>query len=142
MDYYVVEPEVAGGFGDRTIIDWSSGKMEVKKLHYQFDGWLGDELLESTPCFIVSERLAHEIGLKQLTGVTFADVEVTVSDEFNELYPNQPLPKFVWLKLEGEPEKDDFWLTSDLNLVVSERAILVLKDIGISHAASITLFKN
>ena len=57
MEYYLIEPEVAGGIGEHSVIDRSSGKMVVRKLHYEFDGWLGDELLESTPCFIVSERL-------------------------------------------------------------------------------------
>lgn len=142
MKYYVVEPEVAGGFGNRTVIDRSSGKMEIKKLHYQFDGWLGDELLESTPCFIASENLAHEIEREQLTGIRFADVEVTTSDEFKEFFPTRQLPKFIWLKVESRPGEDDFGITSDLNLVVSESALQLLKRIGISHAASIAEFSG
>ena len=142
MKYYVVEPEVAGGFGNHTIIDRSSGKMNVKKLHYQFDGWLGDELLESTPCFIVSEKLAHEIEHERLTGVGFADIEVTTSDEFKELYPTQQLPKFIWLKAGNRPGEDDFGITPSLNLVVSESALQLLKRIGVSHAASITEFSE
>lgn len=52
--YYVVEPEVAGGFGINTVFTRTEGKpMVVHKLHYEFDGWLGDSLLETTPCYIV-----------------------------------------------------------------------------------------
>ena len=135
--YYVIEPEVAGGFGEHCEIDWSTGKMDVKKLHYQFDGWLGDELLESTPCYIVSERLAQLIEQDKLSGVEFDEVEITISDLFRDIYPNRQLPKFVWLKVNGIPGQDDFGIASGLRLVVSERAINVLKKGGISNMASI-----
>jgi hypothetical protein len=142
MTFYVVEPEVAGGFGDHSVIDRSSGKMIVQKLHYQFDGWLGDELLESAPCYIASERMAHEIERAQLTGVRFDEVEVTTSDQFQELYPNRQLPKFIWLKVEGKAGRDDFGIAPGLRLVVSERALELLKRIGISNAAAVTPFAN
>ncbi|MGA2224073.1 MAG: hypothetical protein ABSH41_06505 [Syntrophobacteraceae bacterium] len=134
MKYYQIEPEVAGGIGEHSEIDRSSGKMVVRKLHYEFDGWGGDELLESTPCFIVSERLAHEIERAQLTGISFDDVEVTKSDQFEELYPNRQLPKFVWLQIDGKPGQDDFGIGKDPGLVISERALEVLKGLGISNA--------
>jgi hypothetical protein len=141
--YYVVEPEVAGGFGKNTVFTRTPGiPTVVQKLHYQFDGWLGDELLESTPCYIVSERLAREIAQAQLKGTSFAEVEVTTSEQFNELYPNRKLPKFVWLKVEGQPGQDDFGIAPSLQLVVSERAMELLEQVGFSHAASIAPFDN
>ena len=141
--YHVVEPEVAGGWGKNTVFIHTPGKPTVvHKLHYQFDGWLGDELLESTPCYIVTERLAHEIKRAQLTGVGFDEVEVTTSDQFRELYPNRQLPKFIWLKIEGKPGKDDFGIARGLRFVVSDRALELLKQVGISHAASVTPFEG
>ena len=134
--YYVIEPEVAGGFGEHSEIDWSNGKMDVKKLHYQFDGWLGDELLESTPCYIASEHLAILIEQDKLTGVEFDEVEITMSDQFRDIYPNRKLPKFVWLKVNGIPEQDDFSIASGLRLVVSEQTLNLLNKIGISNLAS------
>jgi hypothetical protein len=134
MQYYQLEPEVAGGIGEHSVIDRSSGKMVVCKLHYEFDGWGGDELLESTPCFIVSERLAHEIERAQLTGVSFDEVEVTTSDQFRMLYPNRQIPKFTWLKVEGEAGRDDFGIPPGLLLVVSKRAYDLLKTFGVSNA--------
>ncbi len=142
MKYFFVEPEVAGGFGDRAIIDRSSGKMDVKKLHYEFDGWLGDELIESTPCFIVSKRLADKITSEKLTGGKFDDVEVTTSDEFQEFHQNRQLPEFVWFKVDGKPGEDDFGLTSELNLIVSEKALQLLLSGGISNAATVTPYQG
>ena len=134
MKYYQIEPEVAGEIGEHSVIDRSSGKMIVRKLHYQFDGWLGDELLESTPCFIVSERLAREIERAQLTGTSFDYVEVTKSDQFMELYPNRQIPKFIWFKVDGEAGRDHFGMAPGLQLVVSKRAHDLLKAFGISNA--------
>ena len=83
MKYFYIEPEVAGGWGKNTVFDRTPGRPTVvHKLHYEFDGWLGDELLESTPCFIVSERMAREMKKMHLTGVNFDDVEVTTSEHF------------------------------------------------------------
>jgi hypothetical protein len=138
--FYIVEPEVAGGFGDLTVIDRSSGEMVVKELHYKFEGWFGDHLLESAPCYIVSEELADEIKSEQLLGVEFDKVDVSKSDQFCELYPDRELPKFIWLKVTGIPGHDDFGVASGLRLVVSEHALDLLKRIGISHAASILRF--
>jgi len=138
--YYFVEPEVAGGFGERSEIDRSSGTMMVKKLHYVFEGWLGDELLENTPCFIISERLANEIGANHLTGARFDEVEVTTSDEFKELYPTRQVPLFIWLRVYGVPGQDDFGLAPGLKLVISSRALHLLRGVGLAHAASISPF--
>ncbi|WP_426303951.1 hypothetical protein ACN9MJ_13105 [Acidovorax facilis] len=140
MKYYFIEPEVAGGFGEETVIDRSSGRMEVKVLHYKFEGWLGDELLESTPCFIASEQLAARIKDENLSGVGIDKVKVTKSDEFNDFHPEVELPNFVWLKVNGVPGGDDFGVTADLKLIVSEAALQLLTLNGVSHAASITLF--
>jgi hypothetical protein len=141
--FYVVEPEVAGGWGKNTVFTGVPGKPTVvHKLHYQFDGWLGDELLESTPCYIVTERLAHKMEQADLSGVNFDEVEVTKSEQFEELYPNRSLPKFVWLKVNGKPGQDDFGVAPGLRLIVSDRALHVLMDGGLSHAASINPFEG
>jgi len=133
--YYTIEPEVAGGWGENTVAATTpGGTTVVRKFHYQFDGWLGDELLTSTPCYIVTERLSNEIRNNNLTGVEFDNVEITVSGEFTDLYNDRQLPRFVWLKIIGKPKEDDFGMTPDILLVVSERALRLLRLFGISHA--------
>ncbi len=134
-EFYVLEPEVAGGFGENTILTRTPGKpMVVHKLHYQFDGWLGDPLLETAPCYIVSESLAQGIERANFTGVTFDEVEVTASDQFRDIYPNRQLPNVVWLKVDGTPGSDDFGIAPGLHLVVSERALRFFGENGVSHA--------
>ena len=134
-DYYIIEPEVAGGWGNNTEFTRTPGQpVVVHKLHYRFDGWLGDELLESTPCYIATERLAAAITQSRLSGVAFDGVETTRSAQFEDLYPDRTLPKFYWLKVEGVASQDDFGMTQDLQLVVSQYALSVLENFEISHA--------
>lgn len=124
--YFYIEPEVSGGFGDKTVVDTSVHPPRVSKLHYQFDGWLGDDLLETYPCHIVSESLAKEIESAELTGYMFDDVEISKSEQFEDLYPGKELPKFYWLKVSGIAGKDDFGISEDYRLTISEKALEAL----------------
>ncbi len=133
-NYYIVEPEVAGGLGDETELDSSVHPPRVYKLHYEFDGWLGDVLLETFPCFIMTDAAKQEIEANRLTGTRFDDVKVTTSEVFAELYPSRMLPKFVWLRIDGTKEKDDFGVMPDGRLVVSQRALDILRQFGIPNA--------
>ena len=132
--FYYVEPEVSGGFGDNAIIDSSVHPPKVTKLHVEFDGWLGDDLLETFPCYIISEGLTKEIEAENLTGFILDEVEVSKSNQFEEMYPKRELPKFFWLNLQGVCEKDDFGFSYDYRLVVSERALKVLKNWKVEEA--------
>ena len=48
MNYHIVEPEVAGGVGPHTVMDRRAHPPVVTKLHYEFEVWLGDELLKGS----------------------------------------------------------------------------------------------
>jgi hypothetical protein len=43
---YILEPEVSGEIGERTVIDSSVHPPIVSYLHFVFMGWLGDDLIE------------------------------------------------------------------------------------------------
>ena len=134
MRFYFVEPEVAGELGTRTIMDRSTHPPKVERLHYDFSGWLGDALLESFPVFIATDAACSSIQNERLTGVQFGPVEVTKSEQFDELYPGRQLPKFTWVKVLGRPGIEDFGLAADHRLVVSERALNVLRQFGLAQA--------
>jgi hypothetical protein len=134
MKFYFIEPEVAGGLGENTVMGSSIHPPSVNKLHYHFDGWLGDVLLESFPCFIVTDCAKQKLQEAEFTGSIFDEVEVTTSEQFQALHSHQQLPKFVWLKIHGIPGQDDFGIASDGRLVISERAYLVFQKLGIDQA--------
>ncbi|MCX9191955.1 hypothetical protein C3Y87_11110 [Carbonactinospora thermoautotrophica] len=128
MTYFLLEPEVAGELGPHTEMDTSVHPPRVHRLHYEITDWLGDELLESFPCFLISRRLGERAAAEGLTGFELADVEVTLSPEAEELLGDVQLPEFRWLKVTGVAGSADFGLTAKAQLVVSERALDVLRE--------------
>lgn len=50
--FYAIQPEVAGNIAESEG-DLTARPPLIRKLHYVFDGWLGDVLLEALCCFIV-----------------------------------------------------------------------------------------
>jgi hypothetical protein len=83
--YYTLEPEVAGGLGDGTVIDTTVHPPHVERLHYEFEDWLGDDLVESFPCFLVSKPLAARLTAAGLGTFQLKDVAVTMTPEAEEL---------------------------------------------------------
>jgi hypothetical protein len=134
MNYHILEPEVAGGLGEDTVINRRIHPPEVSTLHYKFDGWLGDVLLESFPCFIVTMEAVQKLQGLPATGVYFGDVQATKSVQFHNIYPDRSLPEFRWLKVTGKAGDDDFGLAKDFRLVVSDRVLVALKELRLSNA--------
>lgn len=133
VEYRIIEPEVAGGFGERTALDYSTNPWTVRSLHYEFQGWLGDDLLTTHPCFIVTFSLKESLVKFNGTGYSFDDVIATKSAFFDETYPEVVLPSFSWLKIHGQPGHDDAGLGKNSQLVVSNNFLDVLKQHAIEN---------
>ena len=132
-EYLLLGPEVAGGMGEGTTFDTSHN---VSSLDYAFTDWLGDCILTTTPCFIVTEKVAQNITEIGLTGATLDGMEVTFSDEADDLMDEgarEMLPPWRWLRVTGEPFRSDFGLVS-ADLVVSRRVLTLLWQLGLHNA--------
>ena len=121
-----IEPEVAGGLGEDTKLDTTVHPPVVYQLHYEFSGWLRNDIVESFPCFIVTDSLKDAILKNRLSGVDFDYVKVTTTIEFDELHPGVTLPPFNWMKIFGKAGKDDFGISDKHLLIVSENAYNLL----------------
>jgi hypothetical protein len=133
---YRLRPEVAGGLGPGTVLDGSVHPPRVDRLHYVFESWLGDDLVESFPCFLASEQLAAAIDGAGLTGAAWAEPAVTTDGQFRLLFPELAgsLPKWRWLQPSGDERRSDFWVDADGGLHVSESALRVLQGFTLDHA--------
>jgi hypothetical protein len=96
---------------------------QVHRLHYEMDSWPCDDLLTSFPCYIVTVELRRLIENVQPTGCRFADVEVTASENLRDRLGGRILPKYFWLQATGQAGRDDFGISSDYSLVISERML-------------------
>lgn len=127
--YFKLAPEVPGQLGEKTLIDNTIHPPNVKRLHFEFDGWLGDELIECFPCFLVTESLSNECKNSGLVGFDTESALITFSEQFKELYPNQNVPLFNRLIINGT-KSDDFFIDADFSLAVSSKALSVIKTYG------------
>ncbi|MGR5062042.1 hypothetical protein [Photobacterium sp. DNB22_13_2] len=141
MSQYLIEPEIPGGFGENTLGHFDVHPPKVEKLHLEFDGWLGDDLLESFPCFLVSESLATALVASQLSGYNLAAMELSSSDIFQELQPECCLPSFSWLQITGDNGKDDFSVSEKGMLLVSRKAMQLLQKFQLTNA-EIMVYKS
>jgi hypothetical protein len=133
--FFRLEPEVPGGFGERSVLDTSVHPPTVHRLHFEFMGWDGDDLVESFPCFLVSERLGRAMTDERLAEFELADVEVTVDEQFQEFFPQSAmsLPTWSWLKPRGEPWASDLWINGRADLYVSAAALNVIRRFSLAH---------
>jgi hypothetical protein len=133
--YWRISFEVAGGLAEGTEMDTSVHPPQVFRLHHRFDGWLGDEIIECFPCYLVTERVAKMLDGSGLSGFELDDVETSKSPEFDEMYPGRQLPRFRWLKITTtEPNETDFRLTQDARLELSDAALALLRHARLDQA--------
>ncbi|MCH5345343.1 MAG: hypothetical protein J1E64_15055 [Acetatifactor sp.] len=145
MNYYILNPEVAGELGDGSDLVYEGGKIkEVSFLEYNFMGWQGDELLSTHPCFIVTESLQNDIILNNLTGVKFKEISMTFSDEFYDMCGDVKIPQFVQIICNASYEDNagdlqyDFYYNKYKEIIVSERALSVLRQ----HKIDMCIIEN
>jgi hypothetical protein len=131
--FYRLEPEVAGGLAPPSKIRRDVSPPAVENPHYVFEGWLGDELVEGFPYFLVTKRLDEELISLAATGFTLRQIRTSKSAQFDEIYPDRELPDFLWLDVTGASGKDDFGLEPDGLLIVSQRVLELLRQVGLSN---------
>jgi hypothetical protein len=129
---YLVSPLVPGDLGPGTDLDASVHPPVVRSLHFVFDSWLGDELVEAFPVFLATEQLASKIDRARLTGVSWGPVQVE-KDKQAALFFDWVLPEWRWLQPGSDPHAD-FWADELGGLHVSARALETLKTSDVSHA--------
>lgn len=96
-----------------------------KTLHFVFEGWMGDQLVQSVPVFLATEDLTDEFSRRKLTGFEAAEVVVERDERWKQRQPAVDLPKFVWFKVNGVHGQSDFF-EHDGVLVVSDEALEVI----------------
>lgn len=134
MEYFYIDPIIAGEMGQGTVMDRSVHPPAVSRLVYEVDGWFGDVVIATFPCYLVTEEAKRALLDIGFSGATFADVTITISDNFREVYSDVKLPPFVWLKVIGRAGRDDFGIGRNFRLVISERVLDVLDELGIPNA--------
>ena len=136
---FIVEPHAPGRLGERTELDVSVHPPVVHRLHFLFEGWLGDDLVQDYPVYLTTERLARAMDAARLSGVVWESVETEWDDQARLLVGTSPefprnLPRdWRWMKIDANPTAD-LWLGFEARLHVTERALQVLQRFNIDNA--------
>ena len=83
--------------------------------------------------FIVTEEIGFLFRKALLTGFSLDKVKITKSDQFAEIYPEKTLPKFVRLHVHGSAGIDDFGISSENYLVVSNNVLHILRQYPLNY---------
>jgi hypothetical protein len=132
--FHVVEPEVAGYLGPESVIDWRTRPPTVTAVEYTFEGWLGDQILESYPVFVATRGLVDILQARSLSGYVARAAKASWSEQARLLRDNLPEVDLRWLDIVGAEKVDDFGLDSQARLVVSDRALEALVRGGMMNA--------
>lgn len=128
-EYYRFKPDTPGQLGNKTTLDNRSHPPHIDNLQFIFDDWLGDDLIECFPCFLISERLLNKLKASDLKGYSIKEAEIEFSPLFYDLNGNKKVPAFKWFYVNGA-QGDDFYLDEEHCLMVSSRAYEQIKNAG------------
>ncbi|MBL7728215.1 MAG: hypothetical protein JNM68_11030 [Dinghuibacter sp.] len=132
----IIQPEVIVGLGERTEYAETAPPFKtVKHLHIHLEDWLGDDLMECHPCYIVTEKLKLALLQSAFTGFVIEDMEQDTSEYFFDNYRlAKELPLFYRLVVNGEPGKHDLYVGDGAKLYASKAFISFLeKDFSVKY---------
>ena len=133
--HYIFRPNIPGELGDKTEGDFTKRPIIINHLHFVFD-YFPDDIFTCCEVIVVIENLLNIILDNNLTGLSTPKL---IEYELNQQY-------FVWENSDDVPNKnyfmmevcgnvsDDFYLTKEFNLIISEKALELLKSFRISFA--------
>ena len=129
--FFKLKPDSPGTFGRKTLYggELTDTPPQIYRMHYEFDRWSPDELLEVNSVFVGTvafEELVKSIAPRP-TGITFDEMTTTTTLAFRQANPGKELPPYRWVKIIGKGGVDDFGLSSDHRLVVYARIFGYIK---------------
>ncbi|WP_206743172.1 hypothetical protein, partial [Chryseobacterium sp. Leaf394] len=113
------------GLGEKTeFVEQKLTSKTVSKLHIKLEDWLGDDLMECYPCYLITENLKENLKNQTFTGYMIEDVEISMGEYFfNNYNVNKSIPKFYWLKINGDENKTDLYIGKEKKLFCSEKLL-------------------
>ena len=85
------------------------------------------------PCYIATRRLADALAELRPSGVRCDRLKVTKAEQFDLIHDDPVLPEFVWCVVDGTAGVDDFGMSSEHMLVVSDRVLAVMRTFSLAN---------
>jgi hypothetical protein len=106
---FELDLEAPGRPASRSLTEGGSLRRNYHSLYAIFEVWMGDEIVSIFPCILVTAELASKFSSLGQTGYILKDVAVEKDHSMDLRQPGRQLPPFVWFKVTGSPDRDDFF---------------------------------
>ena len=122
MPFFKLRPEAGGQPLPR-----AERTLGTTATRYRLDWWLGDDLIECHPAFVVTDPLKIALeGLHDGRGYRFGEASLEPSPFLRQKRPMLDLPRFWTLEVDGVAGQSDMGLSTEGSLIVSGRVLGVL----------------
>ena len=129
--FFKVTPQPCGSFGRKTLYggELTDRPPQIYRFHFEFESTPLSEISGINSTYIGSEELMERIKelFPRATGITFDEVFITATAEFRKQNPGRELPHYKWFKVIGKAKVDDFGISEDHELYVSDRIFALLQ---------------
>ena len=129
--FYSLIPQTCGEFGRKTLY---AGELTdippvIYRLHAEFNIYPNDQLIAISNQFVCTANLAEKLQRTQprLSGLQIHELNVTTTLDFRRNNSGKELSEMRWLKIVGKAGVEDFGMSADYKLVVSDKALSVIK---------------
>ncbi|GAL82602.1 hypothetical protein JCM19274_5677 [Algibacter lectus] len=128
-NYIKIQPEVICGLGEKTTFkEFEPPFKTILNLHIDLEDWLGDDLMECYPAFIITEKLKKGLEISDFSGFKFSEMEVSKAEYFEDNYQlEKPVPIFFWLQVIGQEFADDILLNDKKELYLKPKLLKYLQ---------------
>ncbi len=138
--FFQLKPQAPSQLGEFTTYDKSNTPWKILELHVIFDLWCDDDILKTSPCYYVTERLYQVLRTSEFSGITFeGKVRTDVSDLFNDLFPCRVLPNYYLINITGRENHDDFGIAPPNKLIISSEVLELLKQFNVTESSIIQI---
>lgn len=133
MPTFRVEPKVSGELGPDAVLNTSTWPPVVEYFQFAFDAWRGEDIVETFPTFLVTDRLRRALQSASITGLVFGHVDACKGEQFDILMRGADVDLGQWHRMDvvGRPDADDAWLVAN-HLTVNERLMALLSSFDLN----------
>lgn len=106
--YHALQSDVPDENGEHMQLDTSVHPPRIIHLHLALDNWDGDEIIESFPVYVVTDRLGKALSNAGLSSFTLRNAEIALAPEEQAVLDRHgisELPNFQWLDVTAPPDE-------------------------------------
>lgn len=133
--FFQLEAMVPGWIGEQSVSKIIDNREVFEKVHYVFDDYPTDCIVERCPIYLVNEDLKRALETLGATGCQFDDAIITESDSYQghtSSLTDNSLPRFSWLKILGEAGSNDIGIRPPrMSIVISARVLELMRALGL-----------